>query len=114
MSDTLKILIMPPPSPEVISFLGLVADEAQGFGKPWTGPMVPVSPGRRVVWMSERAQSEQAMCHGKARYSCKKDAVTVAAGAMSRRKNRPKQLRAYACPHCSGWHLTSKPLRSNP
>ena len=45
-------------------------------------------------------------CGGKVRYASKKLAVTSKNRAMSRRRHRPKFLRAYPCPDCRGWHLT--------
>lgn len=46
---------------------------------------------------------------GKHRYPSKKDALTAKNAALKRRHNRPKQLRAYPCPQCRGWHLTHLP-----
>lgn len=39
-------------------------------------------------------------------YPKKKDAVTVMNAALTRRKNHPKNLRAYFCRSCNAWHLT--------
>jgi hypothetical protein len=101
---------------EPLTFLG----NAIELGKPWDGPMVPtpvVWPStHRVMKMKPRSQGMTTWrppCETKARYSCKADAISVAAGAMKRKRNRPKMLRAYECPHCSGWHLTKKPLKND-
>jgi len=40
--------------------------------------------------------------------AAKKDAMTALNAAMRRHSNRPEKLRAYPCPNCRGWHLTSK------
>lgn len=57
-------------------------------------------------------------CGGKMRYASRKDAVTMAnfrtRGRSKRRHNRPTYLRAYSCPLCDGWHITSKQLRRFP
>ena len=46
------------------------------------------------------------------RYSDKRAAVSAknlrTRGRRKNRHNRPKALRAYACPDCGGWHLTHK------
>lgn len=44
-------------------------------------------------------------------YPDKRAAMTAAAGAMCRRKNRPRQLRGYWCEDCRAWHLTKKDPR---
>ena len=55
------------------------------------------------------------MCPDKQRYESKVDAETALAhiqikywqGAVRRREQR-----AYECPHCGGWHLTSQQRRA--
>lgn len=50
-------------------------------------------------------------------YADKKEAETVinqrTQGRANLRRNRPVFLRAYPCPECGFWHLTSRPLRGN-
>ena len=43
---------------------------------------------------------------GKHTYRTKRDALTARNAAFQRRRHRPEYLRAYACEHCCGWHLT--------
>lgn len=54
---------------------------------------------------------EHSTC-GKTRYRDKRAALTVANlrahRKRNRRKGRVKALRAYPCPDCLGWHLTSR------
>lgn len=49
-------------------------------------------------------------CLNKKRYDDKKAAMSElnlrVAGRSRRRRGKPVSLRAYACPHCRGWHLT--------
>lgn len=72
------------------------------LGQPWTGPLVPVVHATEVAYWP---------CRTKHRYPSKKDANSAVNRAMNRRRHRPEQLRAYPCPYCAGWHLTSKALR---
>lgn len=46
-----------------------------------------------------------AMCGAKQRYD-KKSALTQINRIMRGRHNKCESLRAYPCPHCSGWHIT--------
>ena len=47
-------------------------------------------------------------CH-KFRYADKRAALTALnARTTGHQRNRPSFLRAYPCPDCGGWHLTSK------
>lgn len=49
---------------------------------------------------------------GKKRYADKRTALTVAnqrgRREFGRRRGKVKHLRAYACPECEGWHLSSR------
>lgn len=47
--------------------------------------------------------SEAKMCAQKRRFANQPQAVDFAASLLSRGVG----MRAYACPHCNGWHLTS-------
>lgn len=47
------------------------------------------------------------MCGKKKRYSSKSKAMTRALDCLYH--GDPTVLRAYKCPYCQGWHLTSKP-----
>lgn len=58
---------------------------------------------RRVT--SEYGMSAHYSCGRKARYPTKEDAIGMAAARVSR---GPSFLRAYHCPYCGGWHLTSQ------
>jgi hypothetical protein len=51
------------------------------------------------------------MCRRKVRYATAGTARTARKRIQlaHRRKKKPITLRAYACPVCDGWHLTSKP-----
>ena len=46
-------------------------------------------------------------------YWTKRDSLTARNAAFNRRHKRPEFLRAYACHHCQGWHLTHQPLRTD-
>lgn len=49
---------------------------------------------------------------GKLRYADKKAALTAAnyrAHDHQNKRGKVKQLRAYCCPDCAGWHLSSRP-----
>lgn len=46
------------------------------------------------------------MCGGKNRYDDKKAAISQINRIM-RGRHRVKKLRAYPCPNCRGWHLSS-------
>lgn len=48
---------------------------------------------------------QQRSCHMKHRYFDEISAVIV---ANKRAARGAPPLRAYACPHCGGWHLTKK------
>ena len=45
------------------------------------------------------------MCINKKRYASEKQAMNVAAKVKA---DRNIELRAYPCPYCGKWHLTSK------
>jgi len=85
-----------PRHPAIASSPG-VAGEASGNNKSNsdTGEGGPLTPERKRG------------CSGKHRYPNKKAAITKLNRIMrSHRRNRPEHLRAYACEHCAGWHLT--------
>lgn len=49
---------------------------------------------------------------GKKYYACESDAKIALANCQSdRNKSQRREQRYYKCPHCSGWHLTSRPNR---
>jgi hypothetical protein len=52
---------------------------------------------------------EQSRCESKKAYSTKKIAVTVINDrTKGHQRHRPETgLRAYNCPHCNQWHITS-------
>lgn len=60
-------------------------------------------------WGDSLSKSQQ-NCLNKRRYKTKVDALIVMARIQHKdqvhRESLPK--RVYACPHCKGWHLTSK------
>ncbi len=45
-------------------------------------------------------------------YSKREAQGTIKRIMNGRRRNRPKQLRAYLCPQCNAWHLTHKERNS--
>jgi len=45
---------------------------------------------------------------GKVRYPDRVAALLALAKAGRRRSGRREEARAYPCPKCKGWHLTSK------
>lgn len=45
---------------------------------------------------------------GKRRYPTKNQALTTGLRALRKPGNETVDLRAYRCPKCKGWHLTSK------
>lgn len=69
---------------------------ALDLGKPWDGPLVP-----------DLQTLLRDQCQKKA-YPSKHAALDVIRYRMSCR-NRPRFLRAYRCPKCRQWHLTSAP-----
>ncbi|MFF2383686.1 hypothetical protein [Streptomyces sp. NPDC058108] len=48
---------------------------------------------------------------GKRRYRDRIGAQFALAEAVNRDTERRREKRAYRCPACRGWHLTSKPKR---
>jgi hypothetical protein len=48
------------------------------------------------------------MCKGKSRYPSKRVVNEHLKKTRLARRNRKKSLRAYCCPICKGWHLTSQ------
>ena len=58
-------------------------------------------------------EKEQALrykaCESKNRYSCRDDAEEAIRLCT---EHGTTGLHSYRCPHCKGWHLTSKPQRS--
>lgn len=58
----------------------------------------------------KRAQEKEAAlrykaCESKNRYSCKSEAEAAIAACA---EHGTTGLHCYRCPHCNGWHLTSK------
>ena len=53
-------------------------------------------------------------CMRKTRYATKTEAIAVATRALQRPDRTTTYLRYYHCPHCKGFHLTSKPLLHTP
>lgn len=54
------------------------------------------------------------MCQGKTAYPTEHDAQVVLVGCIIRRnrgRQQRKERRAYQCPACHQWHLTSKPYK---
>lgn len=49
------------------------------------------------------------MCKGKKRFRTKIAALGRASGELRKRDCETATFRAYECPICKGWHLTSKP-----
>ena len=47
-------------------------------------------------------------CESKNRYSCRSDAEEAVRLCA---EHGTTGLHSYRCPHCNGWHLTSKPQR---
>lgn len=47
-------------------------------------------------------------CESKQRYRCRDEAEAAIASCA---EHGVRGLRAYRCPHCGGWHLTSKQAR---
>lgn len=51
-------------------------------------------------------------CGGKVRHVSRREAITSAnhltKGRSERRHGRPRELHAYHCPRCNGWHLTKQ------
>jgi hypothetical protein len=60
--------------------------------------------------MARKAASQKkhekmiSMCTSKVRFDRQGEAVDAAASMLSRGKG----ARVYACPHCSGWHITGR------
>lgn len=57
-------------------------------------------------------------CVRKKRYPSRHEAVIGGRGALNAeprtwRGPKPEALYVYACPHCKGWHLTSRPGPDN-
>jgi hypothetical protein len=72
----------------------------------------PVRPARRR--RTRRAQDmPTCVSSGKRRYRDKKSALqvlrTAVAAAALNPDSRRREQRAYRCPDCHGWHLTSRP-----
>ena len=61
---------------------------------------------RDDIVTSKYGQKAHDMCGRKMRYVSESEALRVA--LISLRKNDATMLRAYRCPYCNGWHLTSK------
>ena len=77
----------------------------------------PVRPARRR--RTRRAQDiPTCVSSGKRRYRDKKSALqvlrTAVATAALNPDSRRREQRAYKCPDCRGWHLTSRPAWSIP
>lgn len=53
-----------------------------------------------------RARLKATCESGKRRFATKLDALTDASAAAA---GLGKPMRPYPCPHCDGWHLSSKP-----
>lgn len=56
-----------------------------------------------------RAVTRKRTCNGKRRFHDKQEAVAALHVLMSRSSRTTLPTRAYSCPRCKGWHLTSKP-----
>lgn len=64
---------------------------------------------------SERAQQREAAllrkgCESKNRYASRREAEDAIAACAA---HGTRNLRCYRCEHCGGWHLTSKPPRTD-
>ena len=51
---------------------------------------------------------------GKHRYRDRVGALVALADSLSKPSGNRNEVRAYHCPQCSGWHLTSKALYERP
>ena len=61
--------------------------------------------GERLAKEREAAQRDKA-CESKNRYSSRSEAEATIASCEA---HGTKGLKAYRCPYCDGWHLTSHP-----
>lgn len=95
--------------------------EEKGTGKTFTKNrrglyLTPSAAGRRMDALSRHNRQHnrppRAGCQ-KTGYPTKRDAITALNRAQKRRLGKGA-LRAYACPDCRRWHLTSLPLEDAP
>ncbi len=78
-------------------------------------PTRQVKPAQPVKSRKKRQPSaaDRAACRRKVRYPDRIAALFILSQTGARHGRRPKdEVRAYECPACSGWHLSSRPSRS--
>jgi hypothetical protein len=61
-----------------------------------------------VAWVKKKMNCQITYKCAKRTFPTKKDAMDSIVKPKSK-TNKPIPIRAYECPECSGWHLTSKP-----
>lgn len=67
---------------------------------------------RRAALSQEKAEAlRYKACESKKRYTCRGDAEEAIRLCA---EHGTTGLHSYRCPHCKGWHLTSKPMRDMP
>lgn len=55
------------------------------------------------------SKQDRKMCHNKVRYKSYPEAQ-AALNRINPARKPDKPIRYYKCPHCSGYHITRKPL----
>lgn len=60
--------------------------------------------------LDQKLGARVSQCLGKSRYPTEAKAERYMRKALQARPGTP--LRVYACRHCQGWHMTSKPPRA--